>query len=334
MPQQLLTFTDKGIYCQAGYFYIDPWQPVGKAVITHGHADHARAGCGAYLCHHDSKPILNYRLGSDARLETVAYGETTTIHGVQVTLYPAGHIPGSAQVKVEYQGEIWVVSGDYKVHADALTVPYEPVKCHAFITECTFGLPVYKWPDPEAEVQRIRQWWSENQSHQKASLLIGYSVGKAQRLLKAIGNDLGPVFTHGSIANINAQLQAYGIPLPSAPKLDQHTPKQDLRQALILAPPSAIGTGWTKRFEPFSMAMASGWMSLRGTKRRKAMDRGFVLSDHVDWPEVNQAIRETEASTIYTTHGYTGILTKWLREQGYEAYEVETQYESEGEEEA
>jgi putative mRNA 3-end processing factor len=187
LTDQLLTFSDKGIYCAAGDFYIDPWQPVDKAVITHGHADHATAGCGAYLCHQDSRPILNYRLGGQSKLETVAYGEATTINGLSITLYPAGHIPGSAQVRVEQRDEVWVVSGDYKVHADALTVPYEPVKCHAFITECTFGLPVYQWPDPAAEVQRIREWWQANQAQHKASLLIGYSLGKAQRLLKAIG---------------------------------------------------------------------------------------------------------------------------------------------------
>ncbi len=328
----LLTFSENGIYCEPGGFYIDPWRPVKKAVITHAHSDHCRYGNNHYLCHEFAYPILQYRLGSEAKVETLAYEESKAINGVKVSFHPAGHILGSAQVRVAYQGEVWVVSGDYKIHEDGLTTPFEPVPCHAFITECTFGLPVYRWPDPTEEIRRIREWWQNNQQEGKGSLLVVYSLGKAQRLLKAIGNDLGPVFTHGSIANINQVFREVGIELPEAPKLDQSISKDQCKKGLFLAPPSAIGTGWTKRFEPYSTAMASGWMTLRGAKRRRAADRGFVISDHVDWQELNQAIRETGASTIYATHGYNDVVTRWLREQGYEAYEVSTEYGGEADE--
>jgi len=328
----LLSFTESGIYCQKGDFYIDPWRPVDRAIITHGHADHARPGHKYYLCHDDAYPILQYRLGPSNNIETLSYGKTQTINGVKVSLHPAGHIIGSAQVRVEYQGEIWVISGDYKIHDDGLTTPFEPVRCHAFITECTFGLPVYRWPSQNSEIQRVREWWQANQAEGKGSLLIAYSLGKAQRMLQAVGNDLGPVFTHGSVANINHQFRDAGFNLPQAPKLDQSTPKKDLKKALFLAPSSVIGTGWTKRFEPYSIAMASGWMMLRGTKRRRSVDRGFVISDHVDWLELNEAVKATGAETIYTTHGYTDVSARWFREQGYEAYEVTTQFEGETDE--
>ncbi len=328
----MLSFTDKGIYCANGDFYIDPWQPVERAVITHGHADHARPGHRYYLCHSNSYPVLQYRLGQDNSIETLPFEKTRTINGVKVSLHPAGHIIGSAQVRVEYQGEIWVVAGDYKIHDDGLTTPFEPVPCHNFITECTFGLPVYRWPSQDTEVQKIRDWWHANQKEGKSSLLIAYSLGKAQRLLHAIGNDLGPILTHGSVANINQQFRDAGFHLPEAPKLDQSIPKADLKKALLLAPSSVIGTGWTKRFEPYSIAMASGWMMLRGTKRRRSVDRGFVISDHVDWDELNQAVKATGAETIYTTHGYTDVATHWFRQQGYEAHEVTTQFEGEADE--
>jgi len=330
----LLTFTEKGIYCEQGDFYIDPYRPVNRAVITHAHADHARPGSSWYLCQENAYPVLQYRLGKAAKIATVPYREVRHVNGVRVSLHPAGHIIGSAQVRVEYRGEIGVVSGDYKIHEDGVTTPFEPVRCHTFITECTFGLPVYHWPDAARTVEQIREWWQSNQSAGKGSLLLAYSLGKAQRLLHAIGQDLGPVYTHGAIANVNQVFRDAGISLPEAPKLSSYTPKEHLRQALFLAPPSVQGSGWTKRFEPYSTAMASGWMMLRGTKRRKALDRGFVMSDHVDWEGLKRAVRETGASTIYTTHGYTDVFTRWLREQGYEAHALATSFNADGEHEA
>ena len=325
----LLQFTDEGIYCATADVYIDPWRPVKRALITHGHADHARWGHQHYLCTEAAKPVIQYRLRTEAPIETVAFGETRTINGVQFSFHPAGHLIGSAQIRVEHQGEVWVVSGDYKVVPDGLAEPFEPIACHAFITESTFGLPIYRWQAQEATFAAINNWWRQNATHGITTILAGYSLGKAQRILHGVDTSIGPILTHGAVENINKVLRAQGIPLPATERVTQETPKENWQGGLVIAPPSALASAWIKKFAPYSLGVASGWMALRGARRRRAVDRGFVLSDHADWNELNEAIAATRAERVIVTHGYTNLFAQWLQSQGYDAITADTQYEGE-----
>ena len=246
---------------------------------------------------------------------------------MKVSLHPAGHVLGSAQVRVEYGGEVWVASGDYKLAPDPTCDAFEPVRCHTFITESTFGLPIYRWAAGAAVLNEINQWWRRNQETGKASVLYAYSLGKAQRVLAGIDAGIGPIFAHGAVRNMNQCYRETGIALPDAAGPDDAPKGYDWSRALILAPPSAHGSPWTRRFGAISPAFASGWMRIRGTRRRKSIDRGFVLSDHADWPGLLEAIRLTEAETIWVTHGYRSPLVRWLTEQGKEAKVVETRWE-------
>ncbi len=324
----VLTFTDKGIYCPAGDFYIDPWRPVDRALITHGHADHARDGMGRYLATEAAAPVMRHRLG-EISLETVGYGETRRIGDAAVSFHPAGHVPGSAQIRVEHKGEVWVASGDYKTVADGLSEPFEPVPCHAFITECTFGLPVFTWTDQAVLKDEINRWWAGNAAEGRFSLLGAYALGKAQRLLVGLDTSIGPILTHGAIENTNEVLRAQGVQLPETIRV---TPDLDVKAhagAMVLSTPSGLSTPWARRFGQASTAFASGWMALRGVRRRRAADRGFIMSDHADWAGLNMAIRETGAEKIFVTHGYTSIFRRWLESEGYDAAIVETEYEGE-----
>ncbi len=324
----LLEFTNHGIYCPQADVYIDPWRPVGRALITHGHSDHARWGHQHYLCTERAAPVIRYRLG-DIHLETVAYGEKRVINGVEISFHPAGHVVGSAQIRLAYKGEVWVVSGDYKLSDDGLAEAFEPLRCHTFITECTFGLPVYRWQPQRAVFQDINNWWRANQANGKVSLLSGYALGKAQRILRHLEHSIGKIYTHGAIENVNEVLRNQGIALPNTIRVTPEIPKKDFTGSIIIAPPAALDGTWARKFQPVSTGIASGWMSLRGARRRRAADRGFVLSDHADWTELHTAIQATGAERIFVTHGYTGIFKKWLQEQGYDAHEVSTEYEGE-----
>lgn len=324
----VLTFTDQGIYCPAGDFYIDPWRPVDRALITHGHADHSRWGMKSYLSTAAAAPVIRHRLG-DITLDTIQYGETRQIGGARVSFHPAGHVPGSAQIRVEVAGEVWVASGDYKTVADGLSEPFEPVRCHAFITECTFGLPVFKWTDEATLKSRIDTWWAANAAAGRTSILGAYALGKAQRLLTTVDPDIGPILTHGAVENTNGVLRDQGIALPGTIRVTPDTKAADHPGALVIATPSALGTAWARRFGPSSTAFASGWMALRGVRRRRAADRGFVVSDHADWDGLNTAIRETGATKIFATHGYTSAFRHWLSDQGYDAHIVSTEYTGE-----
>ncbi|MEO0665025.1 MAG: ligase-associated DNA damage response exonuclease [Pseudomonadota bacterium] len=322
----VLSFTDRGIYCAAGGFYIDPWRPVDRALITHGHADHARWGMGQYLSTDAAAPVIRHRLG-DIALDTVAYGEVRRIGDAEVSFFPAGHVPGSAQIRVEVAGEVWVASGDYKVVDDGLSEPFEPVPCHAFITECTFGLPVFNWT-PEAEVRAaLNDWWASNAAAGRPSIIGAYSLGKAQRILAALDPAIGPILTHGAVENTNTVLRAQGYALPDTIKVMPDLKAKDHPGALIVAPPSALGSTWSRRFTGASTAFASGWMAMRGVRRRRAADRGFVMSDHADWTGLNTAIKETGAERVFVTHGYTSVFRAWLESEGYDAAIVETEYE-------
>ncbi|HMJ70598.1 MAG TPA: ligase-associated DNA damage response exonuclease [Cyclobacteriaceae bacterium] len=331
MSSPLLQFTSSGIFCPDAKVHIDPWQPVERAIITHAHSDHAKAGNKQYLAHKDSESILRLRLGDDIQLQTVSYGEPVIINGIKFSLHPAGHIIGSAQVRVERNGEVWVAGGDYKIQDDNFSVPFEVVRCHTFITESTFGLPIYKWPVQKLVMDEILEWWKQNQVEGKASVLMGYALGKMQRLIVNLQPFPGPVFAHGAVFNVNQRLREAGSDLPFI-AFASDIEKKEFRHALVLAPPSAAGSSWLKRFEPYSTGFCSGWMAVRGGKNRRAIDRGFVLSDHADWNDLNVTIPETGAERVFVTHGFTDVFARWLNEKGIEAHEVKTEYGDEQEE--
>lgn len=327
METPLLAFNDKGIYCAAADVYLDPWRPVDKAIISHGHADHSRYGHNKYITHHSNVPIISHRLG-EINVTGKKWNESFTINGVKFSLHPAGHIIGSSQIRVEYKGEVWVFTGDYKTEDDGVAVPYEPVKCHTFITECTFGLPAFKWT-PQAQVfNEINNWWAQNQADGRTSVLFGYSLGKAQRLLKHLDPSIGKIYTHGAIENMTEVLRAQ-MDFHETTRVTRETTKADLKGNIVLAPGSAHGSTWIRKMVPYVTASASGWMTFRGARRRRAIDKGFVLSDHCDWQGLLSSIKETGCEKVICTHGYTDIFSKYLREQGYDARTEETQYESE-----
>ena len=327
MKKPLLEFTEKGIYCHPAGVYLDPWKPVDKAIITHGHADHSRWGHKKYITHHRNVPIVKHRLG-DVNITGKEWGETFTINGVQFSLFPAGHIVGSSQIRVEHKSEIWVFTGDYKIENDNLATAFEPIPCHTFITECTFGLPAFQWRPQEEVITDINQWWADNKSNGQTSILFGYSLGKAQRLLSLLDTSIGKIYTHGAVENMNEVLQKI-VALPPTELITKDTKKTDLVGNIVVAPPSAHGSTWIRKMVPYVTASASGWMAFRGARRRRAIDKGFVLSDHCDWDGLLEAIKATGAEKIICTHGYTEIFSKYLREIGYDARTESTQYEGE-----
>lgn len=326
-PPDLVVARPEGLYCPPGDFYIDPWRPVARAVITHAHSDHARMGHAHYLAQADSAGVLRQRLGAGITLQTLAYGEAITHHGVRLSLHPAGHVLGSAQVRLEHGGRVWVASGDYKTEADPTCAPFEPVPCDTFITESTFGLPIYRWPTQAQLCREIDGWWRRNADEGRASVLLAYAFGKAQRILHGVDASIGPIVVHGAVEPLNAAYRAAGVPLP--PTLRVTDPGVDaalLRRALVIAPPSAQGTPWLRRFGNYTDAFASGWMQLRGARRRRGVDRGFVMSDHADWPGLQSAIAATGAGRVRVTHGSVAVLVRWLRECGLDADGFQTEY--------
>lgn len=330
----LVTLTENGLYCPAGGFHVDPWRAVDRAVITHAHGDHARHGHARYLCPAPGRHVLRARVGADAAIDTVEYGERVLTNGVVLSLHPAGHVLGSCQVRIEHRGEVWVISGDYKTDADPTCAPFEPVRAHTFVTESTFGLPVYRWR-PAAEVfAEIDQWWRDNQAAGRASVLYAYAFGKAQRVLAGIDAGIGPLLAHGALGPLNAAYAASGVPLPPVRPVGELPKDFDYSRALVIAPPSAQGSPWLRRLGDFADAFVSGWMQIRGARRRRAVDRGFALSDHADWPGLNAAIAATGAGRVLVTHGYTAVMVRHLREQGLDAAELETRFEGERDDEA
>ena len=332
----LIVQRPEGLYCPPGDFFIDPWRPVARAVITHAHADHARRGHGHYLAAAPAEGVLRARLG-EITLQTLAYGEVVDHFGVRISLHPAGHVLGSAQVRLEHAGQVWVASGDYFVAGagasaledNATCAPFEPVPCHCFITESTFGLPIYRWPPQHEVFDDINQWWRANADAGRASLLMAYSFGKAQRVLAGVDAGIGPIVVHGAVEPLNRAYREAGVRLPAtrlASDLSSTEGRASLRGALVVAPPSVQGSPWLKRFGEYADAFASGWMQLRGARRRRSVDRGFVLSDHADWPGLQRAIRATGAQRVIVTHGYEAVMVRWLTEQGLQASAFATEY--------
>ncbi|MFM2285790.1 MAG: hypothetical protein RLZZ543_1287 [Bacteroidota bacterium] len=315
----LLQFTRKGIYCPPADVFLDPSAKVDRALISHAHSDHARGGSLAYLAHTDSEAVLRLRLGKNLPVETVAYGKVVDINGVRFSFHPAGHVIGSAQIRVEYKGEVWVYTGDYKLEDDGLTVPFEPVKCHTLITESTFGMPVYQWQAQAKVMQEMNEWWRKNAAAGICTVVHGYSLGKSQRMLSLFDHSIGPVYCHEAIESTNAVFRAHGIALPNALLLHEHVSKEALRSALVITPFISPESPMMQLLEPYSLGIASGWMGLGGAKRMGAADRGFVLSDHADFPSLNTAVKESAAERIIVTHGFKEVYARWLCTQGYEA---------------
>ena len=330
---ELVALRPEGLYCPAGDFYIDPWRTVDRAVITHAHGDHARRGHARYLAARPGEAVLRTRMG-EITLDAVPYGEVVTIGATRVSLHPAGHVLGSAQVRIEHRGEVWVVSGDYKLDHDPTCVAFESVRCHTFISESTFGLPIYRWPENNVTFAAVNAWWADNAAAGRASVLYAYAFGKAQRILASVDQSIGPIVVHGAVAALNRGYESSGVRLPNTQLVSDVTDKSLLRRALVIAPPSSQSTTWLKRFGEYSDAFASGWMHLRGTRRRRGVDRGFAVSDHADWPSLQRAIQATGAERVLVTHGQVPVMVRWLTEQGLDARALDTEFGGEVDDDA
>ena len=314
----MLTVKPCGLYCPAGDFYVDPKGSVKKALVTHAHSDHARPGHENYLCSDPCLPLLHLRLGKKAKFESIPFGEKHKIGNATVSFHPAGHILGYAQVRIEVSGRVVVISGDYKPDGDRTCEEFEPVKCHDFISECTFGLPVYRWKPEELVFDRINQWWSSNAGEKKPSLVYAYSLGKAQRVLAGLDSSIGPIFLHPAAYEFLEPYRNAGIVLPPAEKVEKRK-HQDYAHSIIIAPPAVEDSGWARTFPGCRKSFASGWMAIRGQRRRRNLDQGFVLSDHADWDGLIRSIRATEAESVRLTHGNGDALARYLREKGINA---------------
>ena len=328
MGDDLVVQRPEGLYCPAGDFYIDPWRPVARAVITHAHADHARRGHGHYLATAASAGVLRARLG-DITLQTLDYGQAVVHHGVRLSLHPAGHVLGSAQVRLQHGGRVWVASGDYKVSPDRTCAPFEPVRCDVFITESTFGLPIYRWASDEQVFADINRWWAGNAAQGRVSVLMAYSFGKAQRLLSGLDPAVGPILVHPSVEVLNRAYAQAGVVLPSTQPLSawsRQAREQGLSGALLVLPPQALTPALLRRLGDASTAFASGWMQLRGARRRAGWDAGFALSDHADWPGLQAAIAATGAERVIVTHGSVDVMVRHLQERGLQAQAFQTEY--------
>lgn len=331
MPE-LIQVTDQGLHCAAGGFHIDPWRGVERALITHAHGDHARAGSKQYHAAVTSLGLLERRLGADARIEPHGFGVPIRFGDALVSFHPAGHVLGSAQIRIEVGGEVWVVSGDYKRDPDPSAETFQVVPCDTFITEATFALPIYRWPPAAQVVDELMGWWGACAREERTAVLFCYALGKAQRVLAEVAlRSERPVHVHGAIETLLAPYRALGIRLPETRSVLEHDGRAGLAGELVIAPPSAFGSTWMRRFKDPSTAFVSGWMQVRGNRRRRGFDRGFVLSDHADWPGLLQTIHETGAKRVFATHGYSDTLARYLNEHGLEAAPLDTLYEGEAE---
>jgi putative mRNA 3-end processing factor len=319
-----------GLYCPDGDFFIDPWQPVARAVITHAHGDHARVGSQAYLCAAPCAPLLRRRFGPSVAVESLSYGDAIALGRTRVSLHPAGHVLGSAQVRVEGAEGVWVVSGDYKRAADPTCDPFEIVPCDTFVTESTFGLPIYRWDATATVIDDIMRWWDGNRAAGLTSVMFCYTLGKAQRLLAELARVTDvPAYVHGMmIPMIEAYREAGAALLPTNALLEK--PRgTSFAGELVLAPLSARGTPWMRRLGDLSDAFASGLMRVRGVRRQRAFDRGFVLSDHADWSALLQTISETGAGRVLATHGFAEPLARFLKSHGMDSGVIRTAWEGE-----
>jgi|LakMenEpi03Aug12_release.lakeMendotaPanAssembly.Ray.scaffolds.fasta_scaffold170907_3 putative mRNA 3-end processing factor len=327
--QDLVEVTEAGLYCRQGDFFVDPWRPVPRAIITHAHADHARRGCGRYLCAAPGKLVLRSRMGGQAPIDVVRHGESILINGVRVSLHPAGHVLGSAQVRLEHGGTTWVVTGDYKLERDPTCAPFEPVRCDVLVTESTFGLPVYRWPSSEVIAADLDRWWRGNRDAGRTSVVLAYALGKAQRLAALVDPSIGPIVAHGAVMTMVEAYRASGVRLPPIDRVPPRARRVGGGRALVIAPPSVLGGSWLRLFGETSVAMASGWMTLRGVRRRRGFAQGFVVSDHADFPGLLAAIEASSARRVLVTHGFADPLARLLRERGLDAAPLATRFTGE-----
>ena len=322
--------TESGLYCRAADAWVDPWKPVPRALITHAHADHARPGCGEYWAIDSSEAVLRQRLGQSINLHSVQYREEFWLGQCKVSFHSAGHVLGSAQIRLESDGNVWVVSGDYKRDHDPSCESFETVPCDVLITEATFGMPIYRWSSGAEVASLIRDWWQGDRS--RPTLLFCYAFGKAQRLLaelKAIGVE-EEVLLHGAVETVTRHYRDAQVPMTPSRPVSDYPRKDPLNGRLILAPPSAHRSTWMRRFKAPQTGFASGWMAVRGARQRRGYERGFVLSDHADWPGLIRTVRESGAKKVYVTHGQSDVLARYLREcEGIDAEPLETLFEGE-----
>jgi putative mRNA 3-end processing factor len=326
----VLTETPAGLYCPSGDFHIDPWAPVPRAVITHAHGDHARAGSATYLCASECAPLLARRLGPGTLIEAQPYGTRVTLGDARVSFHPAGHIRGSAQVRIESRDGVWVVTGDFKRADDPTCPPFQPLPCNTFVTESTFGLPIYRWDSTESVMREIVEWWDTNRVSGLASVLFCYTLGKAQRVLAELTRFTDrTVLVHGMLLQMIDAYRAAGVAMVETAALIDRPRGSSCAGELVLAPLSARGTPWMRRLGELSDGFASGLMRVRGVRRQRGFDRGFVLSDHADWPALLQTIEETGAARVLATHGHAEPLARYLRFRGLESGVIRTAWEGE-----
>ena len=329
---EVVTLTPKGLYCPAGDFYVDPWKPVERALITHAHADHARPGSERYHAAGSGVGLLTKRLGENTAIDAHEFGAKVQLGDAVASFHPAGHVLGSAQIRIEVGGEVWVVSGDYKCDDDPSCEGFEVVPCDVFITEATFALPIYRWDPIEQVIDQLMRWWDANREAGRASVVFCYALGKAQRLLAEIGRrSTRPIYLHGAVDALMPAYRDARIELPETVPVLEKTKGESFAGELVVAPPSAFGSPWMQRMGDCGTAFASGWMRVRGHRRRRGFDEGFVLSDHADWPGLLQTIQATGARKVFATHGYSDTLARFLREEmQIDAEPLQTLFEGEG----
>jgi putative mRNA 3-end processing factor len=332
--QDLLKPRPEGLYCPPGDFYIDPVRQVGRALITHGHSDHARSGHRAVLATRETLDIMALRYGDEfaGTTQAVAYGKPIEINGVRVVFHPAGHVLGSAQIAVEHNGLRIVASGDYKRAPDPTCAAFEPVKCDVFITEATFGLPVFRHPNGLDEIGRLLR--SVAQFPERSHVVGAYALGKAQRVMRLL-RDAGyerPIYMHGALASISEYYQSQGIDLGRIePATVEKGSKGDFAGAVIVGPPTAFADRWARRFPDPISCFASGWMRIRQRAKQGGVELPLIISDHSDWDELTDTIKETGASEIWVTHGREEALVRWCELEGIAAQPLHlVGYEDEG----
>jgi putative mRNA 3-end processing factor len=331
MTRDLVTLTPQGLYCPAGGFHVDPWRGVERALVTHAHSDHARRGSRHYHAAASGVGFLRHRLGAEAAIEGHAYGARIAFGDTVVSLHPAGHVLGSAQIRIEGQGQVWVISGDYKRDADPSCEPFEVVPCDVFVTEATFALPIYRWDPVDRVFDDLVAWWQANAAAGRASVLLCYALGKAQRVLAELATRApAEVLVHGAVDALLDTYRAAGVRLAPTRPVGPKVRGERFAGALVIAPPSASGSPWMRRFGDCAVAFASGWMRVRGRRRWQGIERGFVISDHADWPGLLETIQATGARRVLATHGYSDTLARYLCEQGLEAAPLPTRFEGEG----
>jgi putative mRNA 3-end processing factor len=319
----LLEAAPKGLYCPAADLYIDPTRKVERAVITHGHADHARRGHQSVLTSASGAAIVRERIGSKPKLQTLPFGEKLRIGDAVISLHPAGHLLGSAQVRIEVNGKVAVITGDYKRGPDPTCEAFEPVPCHLLVTETTFGLPVYRWPDPRDLAADIHRWWANNQADGINSVLLGYSLGKAQRLLAMLDSGQGPLYVHGAIVPFLSYYRNAGIALPYTHTFKPGPFIAEAGKAMLIVSPAAFNAPLRQKLGPVRVGFASGWTLLPKRRPHSSYDAGFPVSDHVDWPELCQTVADTGCEEIWTMHGYTAEVSRYFAEKGYRTRDLE-----------